>query len=67
VLLGLGVTEFSVTPDAIGTVTRMICGTSVEAARALAEELASLPTASAVLARVAASASEPGPACTHGT
>jgi multiphosphoryl transfer protein len=54
ILVGMGVTELSVAPDAIVATKRLVRGISTAAARALGDELASLPTATAAADRLAA-------------
>jgi phosphoenolpyruvate-protein phosphotransferase len=51
-LVGLGVTELSVRPTAVPEVKRHVRRISIEAARALFDEVATLPTAGAVVARL---------------
>lgn len=52
VLLGMGVTELSVRPSAVPGVKAQVRRLSASAARALAEEVAALPTAAAVAERI---------------
>jgi phosphoenolpyruvate-protein kinase (PTS system EI component) len=53
VLVGMGVTELSVRPSAVPAIKAQLRRLSGAAARALAEEVAALPTAAAVAERIA--------------
>ena len=50
--IGIGATELSVRPAAVARVKRLVRRTSLDAARALVEELMALPTAAAVAVRL---------------
>jgi multiphosphoryl transfer protein len=52
--VGMGVTELSVHPSAVSRIKTQVRRLSTDAARALVEEVAALPTAAAVAARIAA-------------
>jgi phosphoenolpyruvate-protein kinase (PTS system EI component) len=52
--VGMSVTELSVRPSMVPRVKAQVRRMSAQAARALADEVVSLPTAAAVLARIAA-------------
>jgi phosphoenolpyruvate-protein phosphotransferase len=66
-LLGMGVTELSVPAAAVAATKRLIRRTSRESARALGNELASLPTASAVATRLEEIRKAEALECTRGS